>query len=215
MTCHPLKLPGGVAGFACDRSRRTTKCKACGKHGEPKLCDFVISPAKSCDAKCCSLCARHVGPDIDYCPKHAKEPTVTDDDAPTAEEEVGQTKQSTVPRRIKPKPAAELAVDLAAKMADTLVLDVGHRAVDARALNDAGSILNAALIADRRAVVEWYRNNVRLLMQTIGADEGKCSSCGVAIWWVVTKVGKRSPISADGLSHFSDCPHAKLHRKAP
>lgn len=116
--------------------------------------------------------------------------------------------------RIKPKPAMDLATDLAHKMADVLVLDVGHRSVDAAALNRACVDLNNAICADRRACVDWYRSNVRLLMQQLGVDEAKCSSCGAAIWWIETKAGKRAPISQDGLSHFADCAHAALHRKS-
>lgn len=42
---------------------------------------------------------------------------------------------------------------------------------------------------------------------------GKCKGCGEKIWWVFTKNGKRSPIRADGVSHFADCPKAGTFRR--
>lgn len=115
--------------------------------------------------------------------------------------------------RIKPKPAAELAGDLGAAMADALVFGAGHRSVDAAQLVVATKALETALVADRRAVVDWYRSNVALLMAQLGVDEAKCRSCGAKIWWIVTKAGNKAPISVDGLNHFADCAHAKLHRR--
>ncbi len=42
---------------------------------------------------------------------------------------------------------------------------------------------------------------------------GKCSGCGAAIFWVVTKNGKRAPFNADAVSHWATCPQAESFRK--
>lgn len=45
-------------------------------------------------------------------------------------------------------------------------------------------------------------------------DEGKCKACGETIWWIVmAKSGKRNPIQADAVSHFSSCPEADKFRR--
>lgn len=54
-------------------------------------------------------------------------------------------------------------------------------------------------------------------------NTARCRSCKAAVIWTVTEAGKNMPLSAatvevrDGtlyaLSHFSDCPNAKEHRK--
>lgn len=119
-------------------------------------------------------------------------------------------------KKLKPPASVEAAHILAAQMADVLVLEVGERrVVDKAALEKAEGVLVAALNGDRRACVEWYRSNVRLLMQTMGVAADKCSSCGAPIWWVTTKNGKPAPISVDGLSHFADCRTADQHRRKP
>lgn len=42
---------------------------------------------------------------------------------------------------------------------------------------------------------------------------GTCRSCKAAVLWCVTPAGKRSPVNADGTSHFSTCPQADNWRK--
>lgn len=42
----------------------------------------------------------------------------------------------------------------------------------------------------------------------------ECSSCGAAIYWVVTHRARRMPLDADGTSHFATCPDAAQHRGA-
>lgn len=44
-------------------------------------------------------------------------------------------------------------------------------------------------------------------------DRGNCSSCGAQIWWIRTKNGSSMPVSGSGVSHFSDCPNASIHRR--
>lgn len=47
------------------------------------------------------------------------------------------------------------------------------------------------------------------------SDEGVCRSCKSPVWWVVTKTGRKMPISQETLaSHFADCPNANAHRKS-
>ena len=42
-------------------------------------------------------------------------------------------------------------------------------------------------------------------------DRGICRApeCRAVIWWQVTAKGKRTPVNADGSSHFGNCPAAK------
>ncbi len=58
-------------GFICSRGPLPReKCVICGKPHQV-LCDYPVSPAKTCDAALCRRCAVHVpGMDIDYCPGH-------------------------------------------------------------------------------------------------------------------------------------------------
>lgn len=44
-------------------------------------------------------------------------------------------------------------------------------------------------------------------------ERGTCSSCGAQIWWIKTKNGSNMPVSGSGVSHFSDCPNAPIHRR--
>ena len=48
-------------------------------------------------------------------------------------------------------------------------------------------------------------------------DKAICKGCGEEIYWAYTMKGKRMPIrkTQDGkwISHFSDCPKAKLFRR--
>lgn len=58
----------------------------------------------------------------------------------------------------------------------------------------------------------------------------KCSSCGAAVYWIVTARGKKMPVDpavpggqvpsplkdgapGRGVSHFATCPHADQHRR--
>lgn len=79
MPCTPINLGGGVTGIICTRGRRPGPCSVpgCGRPHEV-LCDYQLVPLefgkepKTCDAKLCRRCAKHVGPDRDLCPPHAK-----------------------------------------------------------------------------------------------------------------------------------------------
>jgi len=75
--CKEVRLPGGGVAFVRYANRRVPKCGWCHELST-KLCDFVISPPqqvthkKTCDAPMCDTHAKSVGPNLDYCPVHAK-----------------------------------------------------------------------------------------------------------------------------------------------
>lgn len=53
---------------------------------------------------------------------------------------------------------------------------------------------------------------ITALLDIVGG-QGKCKGCGAKVWWVVTKHGKRMPISDSGISHFVDCPESERFRR--
>lgn len=61
-----------IFGFVCGRGR-VRRCSTCGRPST-KLCDWPLTgkPAKTCDRPICTNCARHIEPDTDYCPAHAR-----------------------------------------------------------------------------------------------------------------------------------------------
>jgi len=77
MPCEEIRLPGGGVVFVSYAKPRYKKCRWC-QRGSTKLCDFVISPPeqvthkKTCDSPMCDDHAKSVGPNLDYCPDHAK-----------------------------------------------------------------------------------------------------------------------------------------------
>jgi hypothetical protein len=44
-------------------------------------------------------------------------------------------------------------------------------------------------------------------------NRASCTACGRTIWFVRMKSGKLNPITADGVSHYADCPHATKFRQ--
>lgn len=67
-----------------------------------------------------------------------------------------------------------------------------------------------------------------MLIRSLPTNDGYCRSCGAAITWMETELGRRMPMDrgftvAERLpgflrvycdqSHFSNCPDAKKHRK--
>ena len=75
MVCKPISLPGGLTGFVCYRAPAPKLCKVCGTRDATKLCDFALRGRKSgstCDAPLCDACAVSRGPELDYCPSHAR-----------------------------------------------------------------------------------------------------------------------------------------------
>jgi hypothetical protein len=73
-------MPCVIHGNAivCGRGARPPKCRFCDRQST-KLCDFVtshqqqVTHKKTCDAPMCDVHAKSVGPNLDYCPDHAKE----------------------------------------------------------------------------------------------------------------------------------------------
>ena len=45
------------------------------------------------------------------------------------------------------------------------------------------------------------------------SNSGPCRGCRQLVAWCVTLAGRKSPINADGSSHFATCPKADRFRK--
>lgn len=52
--------------------------------------------------------------------------------------------------------------------------------------------------------LEGLHKDFSKLMDAIG-DKAVCKLCGKKIWWVLTKHGKKLPISENMVAHFADC----------
>jgi len=75
MPCTYIKLADGNVAIVRHAKARAPKCRFCFKPST-KLCDAVVGKtlggeAITCDAPICIDCARQVGPDKDFCPKHS------------------------------------------------------------------------------------------------------------------------------------------------
>lgn len=84
MPCTPTKLPNGMAAIVCTRGVRPIRC-SCGRRGN-LVCDWPLEDGKTCDKPICKACARHVGPDTDYCPFHRGDPPMTEEQKKAAGE---------------------------------------------------------------------------------------------------------------------------------
>jgi hypothetical protein len=63
----------------CGRGARTPKCNCtpdCNRDSVA-LCDFPTGSSKTCSLRMCRLHRTRVGLDIDYCPRHSREPAPT------------------------------------------------------------------------------------------------------------------------------------------
>ena len=58
------------------------------------------------------------------------------------------------------------------------------------------------------AMRSFLEGAIPKLYGVIGATKSKCKACDRTIWWVTTKNGKHAPYTAEGFSHFADCPKA-------
>jgi hypothetical protein len=56
------------------------------------------------------------------------------------------------------------------------------------------------------------RANVVRMLDVIG-DRARCKGCGMVIWWIKTRAGKRAPYTEQATNHFADCPQAARYRK--
>jgi len=85
MACSHIKLQDGTTVIVKHSPARYGLCKFCkhrfrwdGRtHRATLLCDFEIGKTLggepiTCDAKVCVKCAKHVGPDKHWCPKHSR-----------------------------------------------------------------------------------------------------------------------------------------------
>jgi len=78
MSCEVIKLRDFTA-VVCSRRSSRAPCRWCGRP-HTKLCDFPLSGAKAgrtCNTPMCDRCATPIkrlfgGPDLDYCPPHAR-----------------------------------------------------------------------------------------------------------------------------------------------
>lgn len=73
MTCSVIKLADGTVAIV-KHSNRTMRCGFC-RASSTKLCDAVVGKTLggeviTCDKPICDGCARRVGPNKDFCPKH-------------------------------------------------------------------------------------------------------------------------------------------------
>ena len=91
MACSWIKMPGGGVAIVKHSPSHLPRCKFCqdrleragrglndGSLAQPAtlLCDFEIGRTLggdpiTCDANVCVHCAKRVGPDKDFCPKHS------------------------------------------------------------------------------------------------------------------------------------------------
>lgn len=85
MPCSHIKLNDGTTVIVRHSAARGPLCKFCrhrfrwdGRtHRASLLCDFEIGrtlggEAMTCDARVCAKCAKEVGPDKHFCPKHLR-----------------------------------------------------------------------------------------------------------------------------------------------
>ena len=55
------------------------------------------------------------------------------------------------------------------------------------------------------------------LLKFIG-NASECRGCKAGIWWIVSRLGKRTPINSDGTKHWDSCPQArefKMRQRLP
>ncbi len=46
------------------------------------------------------------------------------------------------------------------------------------------------------------------LLKFIG-NAAECRDCKDGIWWIVSRIGKRTPVNSDGTLHWDTCPQAR------
>jgi hypothetical protein len=76
MPCSVVKLADGTVAIVRHARRRLPKCGFCNM-GASLLCDAIVGQTLggesiTCDSPVCVCCARQVGPDKDFCPKHSQ-----------------------------------------------------------------------------------------------------------------------------------------------
>lgn len=63
-----VDLGNGVTALIC--GGRQKLCPFCHNQYVTKLCDYPLSPRKTCDAGMCNRCATSITHEVDYCPNH-------------------------------------------------------------------------------------------------------------------------------------------------
>lgn len=83
--CSHIRFPDGTVAIVKHAKGRFPRCKFCpvahdgtGARQATLLCDFEIGRTLggepiTCDLPVCVQCAKHLGPDKDFCPKHTAE----------------------------------------------------------------------------------------------------------------------------------------------
>ncbi len=74
--CEHIRLPDGTVFIVKIGKRRMPKCQFC-RSPSSRECDYVIGWTLAgeeilCNAKMCAACARQVGEDKDFCPRHTR-----------------------------------------------------------------------------------------------------------------------------------------------
>ena len=54
-----------------------------------------------------------------------------------------------------------------------------------------------------------------MLTAVTGEPPRPCRSCSRPIWFLIMPSGKRAPYTDSAISHFTDCPSAKKHKRPP
>ena len=76
MPCNKFDLGNGAFAIVCTRGQRSKPCSTPGcTNRATLLCDFPVTrkgKPGTCDRPVCAKCAKHVGPDRDYCAAHAR-----------------------------------------------------------------------------------------------------------------------------------------------
>lgn len=73
MPCNVIRDENGIRAIACSRGRREY-CDTC-RRPSVALCDFKVKRGgkeATCDRRMCAQHRTNVGPDMDYCPAHAR-----------------------------------------------------------------------------------------------------------------------------------------------
>lgn len=68
MRCQVVNVEGGTA-IVCGRGGRAPQCADCFRESVA-LCDFPITPGKTCDRRMCRIHRQRVGLNVDYCTIH-------------------------------------------------------------------------------------------------------------------------------------------------
>lgn len=80
-------------------------------------------------------------------------------------------------------------------------------------MNQQGELLAPSIEDALRAERDALKKNIALLLNQI-AESSHCKGCGVRIWWVTHRNGRKAPYTDTGMNHFIDCVAAAQFKKA-